>query len=216
MYLPAGFTQSVADHADVRHRGELDQYVAANAEDLFLQGQYVRGAFLYKEDLLSSFTSSCRVHVYDVRTEAAEYASDRAAFSFCVADMYVSCFECLEIMPCSIAQGRLHFVVQNFLRLLREEPAVDSEASRKVRNPPRSLFCNPLGELCLVFSCGAAAALLGRELQREYQTRIVMPCLNLALELPPAFNAVHGCLHIDVRPFPLVKDQPGRVVRHML
>ena len=136
MHLPACGSQSVADHADVCHRGELDQYVAANPEDLLFESQHVGRTFFDKEDLLSAFSSSGRVHVYDVGAELSQYIFYGTAFGLCIADAYVPGFKHLEIVSCSFAQGLLHLVVQDFLRFLREEPAVDSESSCEICNLP--------------------------------------------------------------------------------
>ena len=80
-------------------------------EEVFLEPEHVRRAFLYQEYLTASFAPSCRVHVYDVRIKAFE----NCVYCFCrrnvIADNDIVDSKCLEVVFCSLAEGLLHLVV---------------------------------------------------------------------------------------------------------
>ena len=193
-------------------------------EYILLQPQDIGLAVFYQEDLPAAFSSSCRIHIDDVGRKLTEHLSYCAAFVFgnhLVAYDDIVCFKHREVVSCCICKDCLHLIVQHFVSDLGKEPAVHSEASCQVSNLhpfTRNLkpcICNPLCQPGLVACRAAAAALLGGKFQGEDELRLIVPLLDFAPELATAFDAVHCHIHIYIRPFVPVKNQPGGVVFYM-
>ena len=92
--------------------------MTGNLEYLFPKSKDIRSTFLDKEDFLSSFTTSCRIHIDYVRLEFRKKDSRRDLFSsvsYCIIaynDIVRS--QNPEVMYGRIAKNILHFVIQYF------------------------------------------------------------------------------------------------------
>ena len=187
MHFTAAVAEPVEHHADVCHGGQLYHDESGKLQQFILECKYVRAAVLHEEDFPALCITSCRVEEYDSRAEIPGYSGWRclsAAVRTCpvrndsimtgsavlsgdnpaAREAYPFAQpEASEIMHCCLAEGLVHFIVENLESGFPEGCSIDSEASRQVCNAhfpaifPDKPCCNIRLQPCGVFG----AALFG-------------------------------------------------------